>query len=112
LRFAADETGGRFIIGGSIVDVPAGTTRDLLWGMRVNVAPASAFAAAGQSIFVSDDTGLLNVRASDGVVIDRTPLPLIWDGILIASGDGSTVLAVGDMDELAENVRVVRVDLH
>jgi hypothetical protein len=111
MRFAADETGSRFIIGGSIVDVPAGTTRGAVWGMRVNVAPASVFTADGQSIFLSDDTGLLNVRVSDGNVIDRTPLPLMWDGILLVSEDGSTVFAVGDMDELADEVRVIRVQL-
>jgi hypothetical protein len=92
---AADPTASRFVMAAHITDAATGAVTDPIWGIDPYHWSASTFSADGQSIFVSDTRGLFRIRVSDGVVLERVPLRIVY-GSLLPSADGSRLIGISN----------------
>jgi hypothetical protein len=92
---ASDPTGSRFVMSAHITDAATGTVTHPIWGIKPHHWSASTFSADGESIFVSDTRGLYRIRVSDGLVLERVPLRIVY-GSLLSSADGSRLIGISN----------------
>jgi hypothetical protein len=78
-----------------ITDAATGAVTHPIWGIKPHHWSASTFSADGESIFVSDTRGLYRIRVSDGLVLERVPLRIVY-GSLLSSADGSRLIGISN----------------
>jgi hypothetical protein len=108
---AVDASGQRFLVGAMLVDIASGATSAVGWGLSPYGYDVSAFAADGESVFLSDVRGLIRVRVDDGVALHRVPLHRVYGRILPAADGRRLITVANDLDSWPRRVRIDRVEL-
>lgn len=92
---SVDAAGTRFLSARTVIDVASGTAHRPTWGLSPWVSEIGALAADAQSFFLSDTKGLIRIRTTDGVVLERIPYPRLY-GRIIPAADGSRLLTLSN----------------
>jgi hypothetical protein len=87
--------GTRFLSARTVIDVASATVHRPTWGLSPWVSDVGALSPDGESFFLSDTKGLLRIRTSDGVVLERIPYARLY-GRIIPAADGSRLLTLSN----------------